>query len=259
MNRLASFQKYVSSKWWFYLVLIVIFFIPSFSAKSASAEQIPQMIAEVLRTPFIFQYEAMFIVSKIIFIFMMLSVFAYPKIMSRYFTLLSAAYLFFIAVFQNMSYTETFGFTVLIGNVVLHLIVVTFWVFELFIGENKFKLEGKPVWKWWVVPFALFAFWMPISCQGKPDFNLYYLLTNESMLTYCMITPVLIAILTLFFPHVNIWLLRVTSFVGMIFGIINVLMWFVFQTEFMWVGVLHIPLLVISVYGFLLSIFGNRK
>jgi hypothetical protein len=43
------------------------------------------------------------------------------------------------------------------------------------------------------------------------------------------------------------------SFVGVYFGIINVVIWFVVYPSGWWMGVLHIPLLTISIYAFVLG------
>jgi len=87
----------------------------------------------------------------------------------------------------------------------------------------------------------------------SPDFSPVHLLTNESGLTYCMMTPVILAMMTLYHPAVNLAVLRVSSFVGMMLGTMNMLMWFVVIPPGWWMGVLHIPLLAISVYAFVLA------
>lgn len=42
------------------------------------------------------------------------------------------------------------------------------------------------------------------------------------------------------------------SFIGLIFGIMNMLTWFVLQNQNWWMGVLHLPLLILSAYGLIL-------
>lgn len=51
----------------------------------------------------------------------------------------------------------------------------------------------------------------------------------------------------------NLAVLRVTSFVGMLIGAVNMLVWFFVMPSAWWMGVLHIPLVTISVYAFVLS------
>jgi len=68
-----------------------------------------------------------------------------------------------------------------------------------------------------------------------------------------MMTPVILAVLTLYHPTVNLAVLRVSSFVGMMVGAVNMFVWFVVIPSAWWMGVLHIPLVVISVYAFVLA------
>ena len=85
------------------------------------------------------------------------------------------------------------------------------------------------------------------------------MLSNEAGLTCCMMTPVVLAVLTLFHPTVNLAVLRVSSFMGMLLGAVNMIVWFFVQPWGWWMGVMHIPLVVISVYGFVLGQLGARE
>jgi len=58
---------------------------------------------------------------------------------------------------------------------------------------------------------------------------------------------------------VNIPTLRVMSYVGFLFGIMNILTWFIFNPSMWWIGFLHIPLFTISIYGFLLTLFKRKR
>jgi hypothetical protein len=78
-------------------------------------------------------------------------------------------------------------------------------------------------------------------------------MTNEAGLTYCMMTPVVLAVLTLFHPSINPAVLRVSSFAGMLLGAVNMIVWFGVESWGWWMGVMHIPLVVISVYAFVLA------
>ena len=70
-----------------------------------------------------------------------------------------------------------------------------------------------------------------------------------------MMTPVYLAILTLYYPKVNLLTLRITSLVGLIIGFYNMQVNFVFVPELLWwSGVLHLPLVALSIYGLVLSL-----
>jgi len=69
-----------------------------------------------------------------------------------------------------------------------------------------------------------------------------------------MMTPVYVGLLTLYWPKVNMATLRVTSLVGLIIGLYNMLNFFIRPGRNWWNGVLHIPLLIISLYGLIISL-----
>jgi len=95
--------------------------------------------------------------------------------------------------------------------------------------------------------------------MNPPDFNPIFFFINGAGLAYCMMTPVFLAILTLYHPRINTATLRVTSLEGILIGLINIYM--NFFTDFRlywWNGVLHIPLITISIYGLMLS-FKKRE
>jgi len=100
------------------------------------------------------------------------------------------------------------------------------------------------------------AFWYPVDLDTmKPDFNPLGLFVNVAGVTFCMMTPVYVGLLSLYWPKVNISTLRVTSLVGLIIALYNVVLNFCIEPSLLWWnGVLHIPLLSISLYGLILSL-----
>ncbi|MHC4693384.1 MAG: hypothetical protein ACYS67_11645, partial [Planctomycetota bacterium] len=110
------------------------------------------------------------------------------------------------------------------------------------------------IWRYWVVPLAVLAFWYP-SSRGRPDFNPVLLFTNSAGLAFCLMTPVYVGLLSLYWPRVNLPAMRVTSLVGLIIGLYNMYANFgINPGRTWWNGILHIPLLVISLYGLILSL-----
>lgn len=77
-----------------------------------------------------------------------------------------------------------------------------------------------------------------------PDFDPLLLLTSPGYgLSFCMTTPVILCLLTFFYPRVN-------EFVGIIYGLWNMFSFLDPRTQ--WLGVLHFPLLFISIYALVL-------
>jgi len=158
----------------------------------------------------------------------------------------------FIAFSNHIAVTDTYGLAVITGNLVPVLIVGLFWVWEVYKPQNNYLLEKLPAWRYWVLPFAFLAFWSPIDAQLNPDFNPMLLLNSSFGVMFCPTTPVVIALLSLIYPRVGIYVLRITSFVGLTIGLFNVLSYFIMPGYTLWNLVLHTPLIFISIYGLLI-------
>jgi hypothetical protein len=52
--------------------------------------------------------------------------------------------------------------------------------------------------------------------------------------------------------------LSMVSYVGLLFGLLNMVTWFGVQNQNWWMGVLHLPLLIFSGYGLLVA-KGEKK
>ncbi|HAV42358.1 MAG TPA: hypothetical protein DCW97_08200, partial [Acidobacteria bacterium] len=163
-------------------------------------------------------------------------------------------YLLF-AFLQGIAITDKYGFGMVTGNFILMILVSIFWFWEASVNKNNFIPQKLPITRYWVVPLAFLVFWYPVNLESmKPDFNLVYLFTNPAGLAFCTMTPVYLGILTLYYPKVNIATLRVTSLVGIIIALYNIMAIFPYLRVLWWNGVLHIPLLAISIYALVLSL-----
>lgn len=128
------------------------------------------------------------------------------------------------------------------------------------VEATDYTFRRQPSWRYWVVPLAVLAFWSP----DKPwDFNPIYFLTSDAPLAFCLMTPVYLSILYLIHPRVNLPALRVTSFIGAMIGVFNIVYSIGSMVGFMrwcseslclYLGFLHTPLLTLSLCCFTLSI-----
>ena len=148
---------------------------------------------------------------------------------------------------------------IITDNFLAFLAIVAFWFWDIFAQETDFTAQPRPLWKHWVVPLVVLAFWAPMSVpyspMNPPDFSPIYLFINGAGLAYCMTTPVFLAILTFYHPRINVAVLRVTSLEGVLIGLINMYMnFFTDFTLYWWNGILHVPLITISTYGLILSL-----
>jgi len=244
----------VTRKWWFYPLLVLLFFIRQYASKGYDPREWMDLMLEALSHPLIYSFPLLMPIAKAIPVVLIVGLMVLGNrirgVFNGYVALLYVA----VACFQHTALTDTYGLVIISGNLALILVVALFWIWETFAERNDFTPRQRPPWKWWVAPLALLALLAPIDTSTmSPDFSPARLLTNESGLTYCMMTPVILAVMTLYHPTVNPAVLRVTSFVGMLFGAVNMLVWFVVMPSAWWMGVLHIPLLMISIYAFVLG------
>lgn len=244
----------VTKRWWLYPLLLLLFFTPTYAARSYDPRQSVDLIGQVLSDPLIYVFPILMPIAKIITVVLITGVFTYGNRIRRAFNLYVAVLYLTIALFQTTAVTETYGLVVISGNMVLVLIVAITWAWEVVAERNDFETRKRPLWKWWVAPLAIVSLLAPVDASTmSPDFSPVRLLTNEAGLTFCMMTPVVLAVLTMFFPAVNLVVFRVLSFVGMIFGAVNLVMWFFVAPWGWWMGVMHIPLVVTSIYAFVFA------
>jgi len=255
--RTASIQASldtVTKKWWLYLLLLLLFFVPTYASKSYDPEKSIDLIGQVLSAPLIYGLPILMPVAKLVPLALAVGVLLYGNRMRRPFNVYVAVLYLALAFLQTSAVTDTYGLVVISGNLALVLIVAVLWVWEVVAEKNDFKSVRRPKWRWWVAPLAAISLLAPVDATTmSPDFAPLRLITNEAGLTYCMMTPVVLAVLTLFHPSVNPAVLRVSSFAGMLLGAVNMIVWFGLESWGWWMGVMHIPLVLISVYAFALS------
>ena len=255
MKQTQAFLDRITGKWWFYVLVFALFMVPPYSQTGIDRSEAPDMIIEVLSNALIYSLPALMPVFKIIPILLLIGIIVWGDRLTRPFDIYVAFTYLLFAFFQHMAFTPSYGFAIVLGNLVPIFIVAILWIWEAIVKVNDFSSPTRTLWRYWVVPFAFLAFWSPINMETfAPEFAPIYILTSTAGLTYCMMTPVYLAILTLYHPRVNLATLRVTSFIGMIIGAINIVYgigeYFGYPR---WMGVLHIPLFSISIYAFVLS------
>ena len=107
-------------------------------------------------------------------------------------------------------------------------------------------------WKYaWMIVLALFAYLCPFTSQGAFDWNPLHFFYKNSVTAFCLTTPAFLTILTLNIPKINIVTYRITAIIGTIMGIYN--MFNFLNPHTVYVGIMHIPLLTISLYCTILS------
>ncbi len=254
LERSQSRLDSATAKWWLYPLLFLLFFIPAYASEAYDPTETLALIEEALTNPLIYSFPRLMPLAKLVPVLLIAALAVLGNRVRRLFTAYVALLYTALALFQITAQTPTYGFVLISGNLALVLVVALAWAWEAMAARADLTPRKQPLWKWWVAPLAVLAFLAPIDTGTlAPDFSVVGMLTNPAGLTYCMMTPVILAVLTMYHPKVNRFVLRVSSFVGMIYGAVNTIVWFVLIPSGWWMGVLHIPLLLISIYAFVLG------
>lgn len=245
----------LTSRWWFFLVIILISFMPLYSQQPYDPRNTSLVINAVLSQPQIYTLPAVFPIFKIIPLGLTIWLLVQPQKAQRWFALYAGLNLLGIALFQNSAITTTYGLVIITGNVILFGVIGILWLVEAFKPCSDFSARPLPRRAWIILPLMLVAFWMPIQANSmllNPDPKLFFI--NEAGLTGCMMLPVYTGLLVIFYPNVNRLLLRLSGFIGLLIALFNLLTHFIMIPANFWMGVLHLPLFFISLVAFVLSL-----
>lgn len=245
----------ITRRWWFFgLFVLMQFTIPPYASKGYKIEEWGNVIQHALGNAIVGQHPEIYPVFQIIAILFLIGILIFRNKFARLFAIYVGISYMLFAIGQNIAITEQYGVSICTINLVMFPLVAAFWAWEAVVLQNDYTFRKLPIWRYWVVPLAVLAFWAP-SSRGRPDFNPVLLFTNGSGLAFCMMTPVYVGLLTLYWPRVNMPAMRVTSLVGLIIGLYNIYANFgINPARTWWNGILHIPLLSISLYGLILSL-----
>ena len=255
-ENVQSRLEFITRKWWFFLLFIIInIFLPPYASKGFNWSGIGIITGTILSNSLVYSYTALYPIFKIIPAVLVASIIFLKKRVTCLVSLYAAITYVLFAFLQSIAVTEEYGLGIITVNVIMFNIVAVFWFWEAIVQKNDFTPRERSAWKYWVIPLAFLAFWYPLNPDTMmPDFNSIYLLSNLAGLAFCLMTPVYLSLLTLYYPKVNMATLRVTSLVGAIIGFYNILTNFImYPSVLWWNGVLHIPLITISIYALALS------
>lgn len=267
MNRVERLQarfEATTARWWFFLLIVFIQLLPPVTTVRYDYSKTGQVIHAILRH--LYLTEALWLrVSypawKMLAIIMLVGLIVFRNRWARAFSVYAAMIYAVMAVVQSVSKTPELGVGIVTNNLVMFLMVSLAWVWEAIVLRTDYQSWRRRAGQYWVLPAAALAFWYPLNWRTlAPDFNPVYIFTSMSGIAFGLLTPVIVAVLIMSWPRVNLVTMRVTSLVGFIIGLYNIQANFAFAPErTWWNGVLHIPLLTISLYGLILSYRGVRK
>jgi hypothetical protein len=161
-----------------------------------------------------------------------------------------------------MGATEKYGFVVMTGALALYAILGITWLTAAVQNKLQAVFRKPTILEWGLCLLALLAFWGPYSVVKdavQPSFDLSRLFTSPDYgMMFCFTTPVFLMGLILCYPSVPSFAYRITAINGMIYALFNLSHWF--YPERWWMGFLHLPLLLISLYALLYpGIYASSK
>jgi len=252
-------RKPLGHRVWFKIVLAALFFAPAVVETGYDPASTTQLIATVLGRPMTLSAPMLLPVAKGLLLLVAIVPFFVRGNTSRIVLGYYALALIVTGVFQNMSFTDDYGFAWLLGNTLVEFVVAGYCLADVVRGRSVISQAVMNRGRLWLlVPMAV-ALLFPYNFASiqqeqvvHPDFGLA-LLYNDAGVTYCMITPVILGIMVIFSRGVESGLLSIVSFAAAGFGAFNMVTWFVLQPQSWWMGVLHLPLVVIAVYGLVVA------
>jgi hypothetical protein len=213
-----------------------------------------EVIAAVMSHPLVSSINWLLPITKLLLLFIVILPVISNRFLQRFLLGYYSFILLVVGILQNMSFSENYGFVWLVGNTLVQITVLAYCLVDVIKNKTVIRRENISIKRLWVLIPMAFAFLMPYSVDSLnrvfPSFT-SEVLFNESGVTYCMITPVILGIILLFLKGVHKPTLSVISYVGLIFGLFNMMTWFGMQRENWWMGILHLPLLILSFYGLL--------
>lgn len=244
----------LSHRIWFRILLAACFVIPAVGEVPYDPAETPDVVRAVLQDPYAVSVAALLPLAKLALAVAaalpFLGVRWSGRILLGYYTGILIA----VAFLQNMGDTVQFGYAWLIGNTVVQVVVAAWCLIDLVNGRTTLSRENLRPRRLWLLPLMALALLMPYDLDaGQITPSLASVLGNEAGVTYCMITPVVLGVLLVFPDAVDRRTLSVISFVGLIFGLINLAVWFGLNPQDWWMGVLHIPLVITASYGLIES------
>jgi len=258
MNKTYLTLDISTRRWWFFACLFLVqFLIPPFAYKNFELSAWGDITEYVMKHALILKLDGVYWVFQSMTIISILLLFLIRNRIRMIFTVYVGFIYTMCAVFQSIATGSKYEFSIILINLLMFLMVAGVWFWEAFYQKNDFSQIKITLWRIVLLLFALFAFWRPGSSTNWDPTNIF---TSNSAISFCSITPVYIAILLLFYPRINLVVLRITSSVGLIIAIYNVVLKILLgNTTTYWSGILHIPLLILSIVGIILSLKKGNK
>jgi hypothetical protein len=259
MSSATALRRKKRSRRWLYTAVYLLFtfisFLPLYTQQPYAPEETQDVIISLQRvsiTPYQ-QFAPFFHVATLLLV-VLIALYAEKtgRILAAY---MGLNYLV-IAFAQSIGTTPRYGLVIHTGALITSVLLGVVWLIVAARGNLKPTFKKASPRRFLLLPLAILAFWGPYNPALQPDFNPILLLTSPDYgLTFCFTTPVFLFLLILIYPQVDHFAYKITAFNGLLYGLFNLTHFF--SAELKWIGVLHLPLLIISVTALWLAFRAN--
>jgi len=242
-------------KWWFYTLFIALqFLIPPFASHNFSFNNWGDMVSHTLSHSFSMDIRHIYPYGQYVLIAFLLCWLIFGNKIKQIINILIALSVLLFMLIQNIAITEKYGFSMVTLNIILFLMVALVWFYDLKEQKNTFSPPKPMVLHIILILAVVFTLWTPVHWNPiSPDFSPNNFFINGSAFQFCMMIPLYLSMLLFSFPKVNLVTLRITGLVGLTIGQYNLAFYFIFIPEMWWMGIMHLPLFLISLYAFFKS------
>jgi hypothetical protein len=232
------------------LLLVILAILPPYVSKGFSISQIPAINAYILTHSVRHLAAAFFPLVNLLG----LSAYAFAVLGgTRGYSFFSAFLVLAYtasAFLQGVAISDRHGFGLCTSTLLLTLLAAYAWLDEMRSSRMATKLMRFSPRTAVLLLIALVAIWQPINATSLlPEFSPRSILASGSMLTFCVSTIVGLSLLLIRYPDAGISTLRLTSAIGLLIGIGNLWLEIFFLAGYSWLGVLHVPLVALSLIG----------
>lgn len=250
MAETKSVFHWIRPYWWFPLPWILLQLVPSYASRGYKPFELPALNQYVITHPIKSEITNYLPFFQLVPLVLLVGLFVFNGKAVRLFTGYATIIYALAGVLQSVSISERWGLAICTGNLLTFSALAVLWLLETIRPQSGLIIRQKGFRHYWPLALAFFAFWGPVNPQTLlPDFNLKYLITSGTGLSFCLTTPLYLVVLNLAYPGVNRILMASLAFVGFYMGIFNLILEFLIIPSYWWIGVLHFPLLILSAWS----------
>lgn len=225
-------------------VALVMTIPPVVGGQIVSGADATSLIQQVLAAPLAYSRPALLPFAKLLLVLVGAAAVVGTPFSPRILVAYYAAVLVVTGLFQNMAYLDG-SLAILTGNLVTQLALAAACLVALR-PTAKAPATLRPG-RLWVVPLQALAAAFPYgTVDGHVVPGLSGALTNGAGVTFCMVTAVVAGAMFVRPDAYPAWLRVAVGSTGTLYGLLNMLTWFVLSPVSWWMGVLHLPLLICS-------------